>query len=45
LNINDFGWKKKKEMSTFFPDSWSKEKIKDEIANAYTNMIRKKDKD
>jgi hypothetical protein len=25
-------------MSTFFPDSRSKEKIKDEIAEAYSNM-------
>jgi hypothetical protein len=38
MNINDFWWKKKDKPSTFFPDSWSKEKIKDEIAEAYTNM-------
>jgi hypothetical protein len=32
-------WRTKKEdASTFFPDSRSKEKIKDEIANAYTNI-------
>jgi hypothetical protein len=30
-------------MSTFFPDSRSKEKIKDEIAEAYTNMKYSKD--
>ncbi len=28
----------KKDASTFFPDNWSKEKIKREIAEAYGNM-------
>jgi hypothetical protein len=31
-------WIKKRDKSTFFPDSRSKEKIKDEIAEAFTNM-------
>lgn len=31
-------WIKKKDKSTFFPDSWSEEKIKKEIAEAYGNM-------
>ena len=29
--------------STFFPDNWSKEKIKNEIAEAYGNIKRTED--
>lgn len=33
-----FGWKTKEKESTFFPDDWNKEKIKNEIGEAYANM-------
>lgn len=37
--VNDQGtnWKVKTKKSTFFPDSWSKEKIQAEIAHAFKN--------
>ena len=34
--------KVKKDLSTFFPDSWSREKIQQEIAHAMTNMEYRK---
>lgn len=39
IKTPDGNWKTKKNKSTFFPDSWSKEKIQGEIAYA---MINKK---
>ena len=42
---SQFGWKTKKYESTFFPDNWSKEKIKKEIGEAYGNMDKIKTDD
>ena len=36
---NNGGWKTKTDKSTFFPDSWSTEKIQAEIAHAFKNKI------
>lgn len=36
-------WKEKKDASTFFPDHWSKEKVKQEIAEAYRNIEKTED--
>ncbi|PCI25167.1 hypothetical protein COB57_03060 [Candidatus Peregrinibacteria bacterium] len=36
--LENKGWKNKQEMSTFFPDSWSKKKIIEGIGDAYKNI-------
>ena len=35
----DKWWKKKEQFSTFFPNNWSEEKIKQEIAEAYVKKV------
>ncbi len=40
---DQWGWKTKKDASTFFPDNWSKDKIKNEIAEAYSVKIYERD--
>ena len=37
VNKDGTDWKVKKQASTFFPDSWSRERVQAEIAHAYNN--------
>ena len=39
-NVNNGGWKTKGDESTFFPDSWSKQTVQEEIAIAFKNKQR-----
>ena len=37
VNKDGTDWRVKREKSTFFPDSWSRERVQAEIAHAYNN--------
>ena len=40
-NPNNGGWVTKDKVSTFFPDGWDQNKVKEEIANAMSNKVPK----
>ena len=42
VNKDGTDWKVKKQASTFFPDSWSRERVQAEIAHAYNNRRLRK---